>query len=107
MCLNNIGGVYLAQGKSDDALTYYQQALQLREKLGAPADIAETLHNLGEGYTKTAQYDNAMTNYMRALELYRKAGDAHGAALESYGTGMVFLYQGRYGAGGSARFRMR
>ncbi len=98
VCLNNIGGVYLAQGKSDDALTYYQQALQLREKLGAPADIAETLHNLGEGYARTAQFDFAMTNYMRALDLERKAGDSHGAALESYGTGMVFFYQGRYGA---------
>ena len=98
VCLNNIGGVYLAQGKSDDALTYYQQALQLREKLGAPADIAETLHNLGEGYARTAQFDSAMTNYMRALGLERKAGDSHGAALESYGTGMVFFYQGRYGA---------
>ena len=98
VCLNNIGNVYLAQGKTDDALTYYQQALQLREKLGVAIDVAETLHNLGEGYARIAQFDNAMSSYIRALELRRKAGDSLGAALESHSTGMVFLYQGRYGA---------
>jgi len=98
VCLNNIGNIYLAQGKTDDALTYYQQALQLRQKLGAAADIAETMHNLGEGYARIAQFDNAMTSYMGALDLRRKDGDALGAALESHSTGMVFLYQGRYGA---------
>ncbi len=98
ICLNNIGNVYLAQGKSDDALIYYQQALQLRQKLAIPIDIAETLHNLGEGYTRTSQFDNAMNAYMRALELRRKAADSLGAALENAGTGMIFRYQGRYGA---------
>ncbi len=98
VCLNNIGNVYLAQGKTDDALTYYQQALQLREKLGVAIDVAETLHNLGEGYARIAQFDNAMSSYIRALDLRRKAGDSLGAALESHSTGMVFLYQGRYGA---------
>jgi len=98
ICLNNIGNVYLAQGKSDDALTYYQQSLQLREKLGIPADIAQTLHNLGEGYARAAQFDNSLQSYMRALDLRRKSEDKLGAALESFGTGMVFLHQGRYGA---------
>jgi tetratricopeptide (TPR) repeat protein len=102
LCLNNIGNVYLAQGKSDDAITYYQQSLQLREKLGIPADIAQTLHNLGEGYARAAQFDNSMQSYMRALDLRRKSDDKRGAALESYGTGMVFLYQGRYGAAASS-----
>ncbi len=98
LCLNNIGNVYLAQGKSDDAITYYQQSLQLREKLGIPADIAQTLHNLAEGYARAAQYDNSIQSYLRALDLRRKSEDKLGAALESFGTGMVFLHQGRYGA---------
>jgi len=47
LCLNAIGNVYLARGESEDALTYFQQALQLREKLNVPGDIADTLGNLG------------------------------------------------------------
>jgi eukaryotic-like serine/threonine-protein kinase len=73
LCLNNIGNAYLQKGENEDALTYLQQALQLREKLNVPADIAETLHNLGEAYANLGQYDQAMTSQMRSLELYRKA----------------------------------
>ena len=40
-CLDNIAGVYLAMGDTNNAFTYSQQALQLREKLGVPGDIAE------------------------------------------------------------------
>src|SRR4029077_476044 len=90
--------VYLAKGQNDDALTYYQQALQLREKLGVPADIAETLHNLGEGYAQTGQFDNAISSYMKALQLRRTANDNRGAAMDSHGMGMVLLAEGRYGA---------
>jgi tetratricopeptide (TPR) repeat protein len=32
-CLDNIGNVYLAKRQTDDALAYYQQALEIREKL--------------------------------------------------------------------------
>src|SRR5260370_37000384 len=38
-----------------------------------------------------------MSSYMRALDIRHKAADNLGAALESDGIGMVFLYQGRFG----------
>ncbi len=77
-CLENIAGVYLSMGDTNNAFTYSQQALQLREKLGVPGDIAETLESLSEAYTTTGQYEQAMNALMRALELARKAGDARG-----------------------------
>jgi tetratricopeptide (TPR) repeat protein len=97
-CLHNIAGVYLSMGDTNNAFTYFQQALQLREKLGVPADIAESLEGLSEAYTNAGQYDQAMTALMRALELTRKVGDARGAAIISRQTGLVFEYQGRFGA---------
>ena len=48
-------------GDNDNAFTYYQQSLQLREKLGVPVDIADTLEGLSEAYTATGQYEQAMT----------------------------------------------
>ena len=83
---------------NDNAFTYYQQALQLREKLGVPGDLAETLEGLSEAYTVTGQYEQAMTGLMRALELGRKAGDVARVALVSRQIGLVFEYQGRFGA---------
>jgi eukaryotic-like serine/threonine-protein kinase len=98
-CLNNIANVYLTIGDNDNAFTYYQQALQLQEKLGVPGDIADTLEGLSEAYTATGQYEQAMTGLMRALELGRKAGNAQIVALVSHQIGLVFEYQGRFGAG--------
>jgi tetratricopeptide (TPR) repeat protein/predicted Ser/Thr protein kinase len=98
VCLNNIGNTYLARGQYDDALTYLQQALQLREKLKVAGDIAETVHNLAETNVKLGQYDEAVQQYHRALELYRSTGNKRNAAIDSYGLGILYGHQGRYGA---------
>ena len=48
LCLSNIGTAYLQKGETEDGLTYLQQALQIREKLNVPGDIAETLQQPGK-----------------------------------------------------------
>lgn len=96
--MNNIGSVYSEKGQSDDALTYFQQALQLREKSKTPQDIVEAVHNLGEVLADMGQYDQAISYYMRALDLRRSMNDPRGTAVESSGLGTLFDYQGRFGA---------
>lgn len=98
LVLNSIGNTYLAKADYEDARTYFQQALQLREKLNVPSDIADTVHNLAEASTKLGQYDLALQLYLRALDLRRSVGDNRGAAIESASMGVLFGYQGRYGA---------
>ncbi len=102
MLLNNIGNIYLGEGNYQDAQTYYEQALQLREKFNVPADIAETRHNLGETATDLGMYDQALDQYHRALDLQRKAGNKQMTAYETSSLGSVFGFQGRYGASLSA-----
>lgn len=98
LVLNNIGNSYLFKGDYEDARTYFSQALTLREKLNVPTDVADTLHNLAETSAKLGQYEPALDQYLKALDLRRSAGDKHGAAIESSGMGILFGYQGRYGA---------
>lgn len=98
ICLNNIGSAYSEDGEYEDALVYYQQALQLREKSKVPQDIVEAVHNLGETSADMGQYDQAVSYYLRALDLRRSMDDRRGAAIESYSLGMLFDYQGRFGA---------
>jgi tetratricopeptide (TPR) repeat protein len=50
--LNNIGTSYFSKGQYEDALTNYTQALQMREKLKIPEDVAETVRNLAATNTK-------------------------------------------------------
>jgi serine/threonine protein kinase/tetratricopeptide (TPR) repeat protein len=98
ICLNNIGAVYFEKAQYEDARAYYQQALQLREKAKVPRDIVESVHNLAETSVRMGQYDLAVSQYMRALDLWRSIDDTRGAAIESYTLGMMFDYQGRFGA---------
>ena len=98
ICLNNIGTSYSEKGQYEDALTYYQQALQLREKSKAPQDIVEAVHNLGDTSVDMGQYDQAIAYYLRALDLRRSMDDQRGAAIESNSLGILFDYQGRFGA---------
>src|SRR5258708_13332836 len=98
LCLDRIGSIHVSKGEYEDALTYFQQALQLREKLKVPGEIVETVYNLADTDAKLGQYDQALSQYLRALDLYRSAGDKRGAAIDSYSMGSLFGYQGRYGA---------
>src|SRR4029453_13472298 len=103
LVLNNIGNVYLAKGDFSEAQTYFERALEIREKANVPADLADTLHNLGETLAKMGRYDQALPRYHRALELRRGAGDKRGVAIESYGIGTIFDAQGRYGAAAKSK----
>src|SRR6202158_4681004 len=103
MCLNNIGSCYFFKGDYENALTSFQQALQLREKSKVPADLVLTVHNLAETNAKAGQFDKAMSFYARALDLYRSTGNQRGAAMETYGMGTLFGYQGRFGSAIAAK----
>ena len=98
LVLNNIANAYFHKADYQDARIYWEQALQLREKLKVPGDIAETLHNLAETSTKMGQFDVAIEEYLKALDLERSTGDKRGTAKESSSLGILFGYQGRYGA---------
>jgi eukaryotic-like serine/threonine-protein kinase len=96
--LNDIGVVYFEKGQYEDANAFFQQALLLREKANVPGDIVDTVHNLAQNSFRMGQYDQAITQSMRALDLRRSMNDTRGAAIESYTLGIMFDYQGRFGA---------
>ncbi len=96
--LNNVGQIYLNRGDFAEARTYFDQALALHETIKLPGPMADTLHNLAVTAANSGDFDQAIARYLRALELRRHAGDRRGTAMESYSLGVVYEYQGRYGA---------
>jgi tetratricopeptide (TPR) repeat protein len=86
------------KGDYEDARTYFSQTLSLYEKINVPTDIADTLHDLAETSMRLGQYDQAAEQYLRALDIRRTANDKRGAAIESASLGVLFGFQGRYGA---------
>jgi tetratricopeptide (TPR) repeat protein len=103
LCLNSIGSAYFSKADYENARTYFEQALQMRERYKVASDIADTLHNIAETDMMTGQYDQALKQYLRALDLRRSANDKQGAAIESDSIGILFQYQGRYGAAVKSR----
>jgi tetratricopeptide (TPR) repeat protein len=103
MCLSNIGTVYFFTGRYDDALTNYERAFQLMDKLKLEGEIPAVLYNLGDTSVRTGQFDEAVSYYLRGLELARKASNKQTTAFGSFSIGNVFKYQGRYGAALSAQ----
>ena len=78
---NAIGVIYVNlsdsehdQTKLDTALTYYLDALHLREDNGAPVrELAFSYHNIGTIYNKKGEYLNALSYHKKGLELRRSA----------------------------------
>jgi tetratricopeptide (TPR) repeat protein len=95
LVLNNIGS-YFQKGQYSEGQTYFERALELREKAKVPNEIADTLHNLAETLAMEGRFDQSLARYLRALDLRRTSGDRRGAAIESYSIGTIFDYQGRY-----------
>ena len=70
---NNIAVALWSQGKSSQALQYHQIALQKRETLNDPQEVAASLNNIGLVYS-SLQPDLALDYYKKALALYEKMG---------------------------------
>jgi tetratricopeptide (TPR) repeat protein len=69
--MNNLGGVYYAQGKWDEAIDCYQQSLETKRAIGDIHGEANTWYNLGMAQ---AQLGNpaARTSYQNAKALYQQ-----------------------------------
>ena len=75
---NNIAVALWSMGKSSQALQYHQVALQNREKLNEPLEVAASLNNIGLIYTST-QPELAIEYYEKTVEKFRYATSANNA----------------------------
>ena len=71
LILHRQGRVYYIQGKFDEALAHYQQALEIRTRvLGHEhADVATSYNNIGVVYAGQGKLDEALVQYQKCLEI--------------------------------------
>ena len=70
-------GVNLLQtGKLNDALSYYEQALEICQKNNVEEDIARILVEMGSIYEKLGKYPLAESAYEKSLAFLRSIGDS-------------------------------
>jgi tetratricopeptide (TPR) repeat protein len=98
--LNDLATVYQDQGRYDEAIEKYEEALRIAEKtIGREhRDYASRLNNLGEVYRMQGRYDEAIEKYEEALRIDEKTiGREHpGYAIRLNNLAVVYRLQGRY-----------
>ena len=74
--LMQTGTIYFFQKKWDDALYFYQQALNAAEKLKNKAGISIAYNNIANIHQKQQQPEKAFAYYSNALEIQRELADS-------------------------------
>jgi len=95
--LSNLGCVYQAQRKSQNALECHEKSLDLfkdLETLGHDCKIqkAKLLHNIGLDYRYLGFKKQAISCHEKSLDIYRKLSDRRGEATSLQGLGMDYLF---------------
>jgi tetratricopeptide (TPR) repeat protein len=99
--LNNLAGLYKAQGKYDLAEPLYQEALRIFEKVFGDKDYPEyatSLNNLALLYSDQGKYEQAESRYLEALEIKKKVlgTDNPSYAISLNNLALLYKKQGKY-----------
>jgi predicted ATPase/class 3 adenylate cyclase len=92
--LEALGGVLWWQGKSEDCLAAYEEAVTLQREVGEPSDIANALYNhaLALGFTgaeDSVERRDALAALEEAQAIYQDADDFNGLGNTSWGRGLI------------------
>jgi len=93
--LGNIGNIYHNLGKPDEALEYYQQALEINRTLGYEQGTAHNLNNIGTLYNELGKQDEAMKCQEEALEISKKFKDEQAIANSLTNIGIICTDSGK------------
>lgn len=94
---NNIGLIYLSDLKAPDtAQGYFEKALAIRERTGAPIPIANVLINLANVHLKKYNYVAAEPIYKRVLQIYQSSKHVQGIIRTCYHLGETYHFMKDY-----------
>ncbi|MGH8093069.1 MAG: tetratricopeptide repeat protein [Chthoniobacterales bacterium] len=85
---NSLGMFLLERGRVDEAIPYFQRAVQIQPK------DTDGQNNLGNALLQKGRFDEAMLHYQKALAVGLAEGEIYGREAD-YNLGNVFLEKGR------------
>ncbi len=91
-----MGVAYQDLNKLDDALRNYQQALEIRKKVGDQNGVANTLGQIAQVQDVQGDFNAALASYKEAIDVDRKIGDKTGLALNLMNLGTLYHDHGKY-----------
>ena len=91
---NNLGTIANVRGQRDKALTLYQLAVPVYQRLGSPSGLAECYHNMAITYRDSSALEQADECERRAIEFAHQAGSRRLTALARLGRAEISLRRG-------------
>ncbi len=94
LALDKLGSVYWETGRSQDAVTVWEQAATLFERVRRDDLLRGTLHKVADTHAELLQWDSARAGYERLLGMARAAGDQAAEHEQLMGLGVLLEAQG-------------
>jgi CHAT domain-containing protein/Tfp pilus assembly protein PilF len=94
--LNLIGVIYRQAGAMDQAVQFYNQALDWHRRSNNRFGEAQSLDNLGQACTALGQFDKALAYLNQALPIRREVKDARGEGVTLSNIGNAYMGKGEY-----------
>lgn len=95
----HVGTVLAELGRREDALPYYQETLELAEKLGDPLVLGASHNNLGKFLFEARQYPEARKELLQAIEITRQHQDRLTLGKALVNLANVYITEARYPEG--------
>ncbi|MEO0408270.1 MAG: tetratricopeptide repeat protein, partial [Cyanobacteria bacterium P01_A01_bin.135] len=93
---HQLGMVAEDQRRFDEAIAYYDTALQIKEAAGNHYSAASDYHQLGNISYRQRCFDEAIAYYQKALQTFEASGDHYSAASAYHQLGIVAQKQQRF-----------
>ncbi|MEH1778014.1 MAG: tetratricopeptide repeat protein [Nostoc sp.] len=89
-----LGMLKANKGEVDEAITLYNQSLEINERIGNVQGKATTLQNLGVIYANKGEVDKAIALFNQSLEIKERIGDVQGKAETLHELGRIYANKG-------------
>jgi class 3 adenylate cyclase len=93
---NTIADDYSEIGNHNNAISYYQSAIDILRKENDSLHIANALYNAGDEYFNVMEYDSAMLYFKESSLIFKNLNDLNGTAYNLGSIGTIFAEQGKY-----------
>lgn len=91
-----LGVTYGMQENYTEAMSYFNKALTIQERIGSPGVIANSYIKIGLLHQKNDEEEKALKSFERALLLSKKAGDKRNEASAYVNIGMLYGEKGQF-----------
>jgi len=93
---SQLGRIYQAWGKYEQALTHHEQSRDLYQHLGKETDVADSWYWIGVCYREWGKYQQALEAQQQDLALRQRLDDQKNIARAYYQLGRIYQAWGKY-----------